>query len=144
MARSAGLSLASLGAQLAAPDKQIICITGDGGFGYNIGELETALRLQLPVVVVVLNNQTLAFEAHVQTLLYGHLVPEVNDFCDVDYGQIASAFGARGIRVRTAAEFGEAFALALKRQGPTVIDAIIDRDALGPVTRYDRVRVREL
>ncbi len=86
---------ASLGAQLAVPDKQVICIIGDGGFGYHIGDLETALRLHLPVIVVILNNQTLAFEAHVQTLLYGHLVPEVDDFLDVDYGQVARASGRR-------------------------------------------------
>ncbi|MGZ6256613.1 MAG: thiamine pyrophosphate-dependent enzyme, partial [Candidatus Limnocylindria bacterium] len=134
----------SLGAQMAVPDKQVIAIIGDGGIGFHIGDLETALRLDLPVVVVVLNNQTLAFEAHVQTLLYGHLVPEVNDFRDVDYGQIARAFGVRGIRVTTATEFSQAFAQGLERKGPTVIDAVIDREAMGPVTRYDRVRVREL
>jgi acetolactate synthase-1/2/3 large subunit len=135
---------ASLGAQLAAPDRQVICITGDGGFGYHIGEIETALRLQLPVVVVVLNNQTLAFEAHVQTLLYGKMVPEVNNFYDVDYGQVARAFGAGGFRATTAAEFSEALAQALERRGPTIIDAVIDPDAIAPVTRYDRVRIREL
>jgi acetolactate synthase-1/2/3 large subunit len=134
----------SLGAQMAAPDKQVICVTGDGGFGYHIGDLETALRLELPVVVVVLNNQTLAFEAHVQTLLYGKMVPEVDDFCDVDYAQVARAFGARGIRATTAAEFSQALAQGLERTGPTVINAVIDREAMAPVTRYDRVRVREL
>jgi acetolactate synthase-1/2/3 large subunit len=113
---------ASLGAQLAAPDRQVICITGDGGFGYHIGEIETALRLQLPVVVIVLNN----------------------DFYDVDYGQVARAFGAQGFRVTTAAEFSQALAIGLERRGPTVIDAIIDREAIAPVTRYDRVRIREL
>jgi acetolactate synthase-1/2/3 large subunit len=134
----------SLGAQLAAPDKQVICIIGDGGFGYHIGDLETALRLNLPVVVVVLNNQTLAFEAHVQTLLYGHMVAEVDDFVDVDYGQVARAFGASGTRVSNVAEFSRALAHGLERRGPTVIDAVIDREAIAPVTRYDRVRVREL
>ena len=82
---------AALGAQLAVPDRQVVCIIGDGGFGYHIGEIETALRLQLPVVVIILNNQTLAFEAHVQTLLYGKMVSEVNDFYDVDYGQVFAA-----------------------------------------------------
>jgi acetolactate synthase-1/2/3 large subunit len=134
----------SLGAQLAAPDKQVICIIGDGGFGYHIGDLETARRLQLPVIVIVLNNQTLAFEAHVQTLLYGHMVPEVDDFIDVDYGEVARAFGVSGVRVANVAEFGKALAQGLERRGPTVIDAVIDRDAIAPVTRYDRVRVREL
>jgi acetolactate synthase-1/2/3 large subunit len=134
----------SLGAQLAAPDRQVICIIGDGGFGYHIGDLETALRLNLPVVVVVLNNQTLAFEAHVQTLLYGHLVAEVDDFVDVDYGQVARAFGIGGTRVTNVTDFSRALAQGLERRGPTVIDAVIDREAIAPVTRYDRVRVREL
>ena len=105
---------AALGAQLAAPDKQVICVTGDGGFGYHVGELETAIRLQLPVVVIVLNNQTLAFEAHVQALLYGKVVPEVNDFHDVDYGKVARAFGANGFRVTTAAGFRRALAQGLE------------------------------
>ncbi len=135
---------AALGAQLAAPGRQVICVIGDGGFGYHIGDIETALRLELPIIVVILNNQTLAFEEHVQTLLYDHVVPEVNEFLDVDYGQIARAFGANGHRVTTASEFRAAFAEGLERRRPTIIDAVIDRQAMAPVTRYDRVRVREL
>ena len=96
------------------------------------------------MVVVVLNNGTLAFEAHVQTHLYGQLVAEVDDFCDVDYGEVARAFGANGMRVTNAQEFRRAFALGLERRGPTIIDAVIDREAMAPVTRYDRVREREL
>jgi acetolactate synthase-1/2/3 large subunit len=134
----------SLGAQLAAPDKQVICITGDGGFGYHIGDIETAIRLQLPVVVIVLNNQTLAFEEHVQDLLYGKVVASVNSFHDVDYGKVARAFGANGFRVTNADEFSRALAVGLERSGPTIIDAVIDRQAIAPVTRYDRVRIREL
>jgi acetolactate synthase I/II/III large subunit len=135
---------ASLGAQLAQPDKQVICLTGDGGFGYHIGDIETAVRLGLPVIVVILNNQTLAFEEHVQNLLYGHIVPAVNEFLDVDYGLVARSFGANGVRVTDGEAFRRAFTEALERRGPTIIDAVIDRDAMAPVTRYDRVRVREL
>lgn len=135
---------AALGAQLAAPERQVICVTGDGGFGYHIGDIETAVRLRLPVVVIVLNNQTLAFEEHVQDLLYGKVVPEVNEFTDVDYGQVAQAFGANGFRVTNVEEFNRALAEGLERRGPTIIDAVIDREAIAPVTRYDRVRIREL
>lgn len=135
---------ASLGAQLAQPDKQVICLTGDGGFGYHIGDIETAVRLGLPVIVVILNNQTLAFEEHVQNLLYGHIVPAVNEFVDVDYGLVARSFGAHGVRVSDAVAFRQAFLEGLERRGPTIIDAVIDRQAMAPVTRYDRVRVREL
>lgn len=135
---------ASLGAQLAAPGQQIVCVTGDGGFGYHIGDIETAIRMELPVIVVILNNQTLAFEEHVQNLLYGKVVAEVNSFHDVDYGAIARAFGANGFRVTNADEFRSALAVGLERRLPTIIDAVIDRDAMAPVTRYDRVRIREL
>jgi acetolactate synthase I/II/III large subunit len=127
---------ASLGAKLAAPERPVVALTGDGGFGYHVGDLETAIRLGLPVIVVILNNQTLAFEVHVQELLYGTVVNEVDDFVDVDHAAVARAYGAHGFRV--------AFADALRRDGPVVIDAIIDRAAIGPVTRYDRVRDREL
>jgi acetolactate synthase-1/2/3 large subunit len=135
---------ASLGAQMAAPDRQVVCITGDGGIGYHIGDIETALRLELPVTVVILNNGTLAFEEHVQNLLYGHVVLDVDRFRDIDYGGVARAFGARGYRVTNAADFRVALAAGFERRAPTIIDAMIDREALGPVTRYDRVREREL
>ena len=135
---------AALGAQLAEPDRLVVCITGDGGFGYHIGDIETAIRHQLPVIVIILNNQTLAFEEHVQDLLYGKVVPSVNEFVDVNYGAIARAFGANGFRVANIEDFDRALAHGLQRSGPTIIDAVIDRDAIAPVTRYDRVRIREL
>jgi acetolactate synthase-1/2/3 large subunit len=135
---------ASIGAKLAAPDRPVIAITGDGGFGYHVSEIETALRLGAPVVVIVLNNQTLAFEVHVQELLYKEVVEEVDDFIDVDHGAVARAYGAEGVRVRTAADFREAFTQALGNDRVTIIDAIIDRSAIGPVTRYDSVRDRAL
>jgi acetolactate synthase-1/2/3 large subunit len=142
---SLGWSFAGgLGAQMAAPDRQVVSIIGDGGFGYQLTDIETAVRLGLPTVTVILNNGTLAFEAHVQTLLYDHLVPEVDDFLDVDYGRVAKDFGANGVRVSNAPDFRRAMKNALRREGPTIIDAVIDREAIAPVTRYDRVRSREL
>ncbi len=135
---------ASLGAQMAAPGRQVVCISGDGGIAYHIADIETAVRHNLPVTVVILNHGTLAFEEHVQDLLYGHVVPEVDRFCDVDYGAVARAFGASGFRVTNAAEFRTALAAGFERRVPTIIDAMIDRDARAPVTRYDRVREREL
>jgi acetolactate synthase-1/2/3 large subunit len=135
---------AGLGAQLAQPDRPVVVVTGDGGFGYHVGEIETALRLKLPVIVVVLDNQTLAFEVHVQELIYKEVVEEVDDFVDTDYAAVARAFGGDGIRVRTAAEFRDAFRDALRRDRLTVIDAVVAREAIGPVTRYDKVRDREL
>ena len=71
-------------------------------------------------------------------------MPEVDDFLDVDYAQVARAFGANGVRVTNGPELRSALTSGFERRGPTVIDAIIDRDAIAPVTRYDRVRTREL
>jgi acetolactate synthase-1/2/3 large subunit len=119
-------------------------VIGDGGFGYHVGELETARRLGLPVIVVVLNNRALAFEVHVQEHLYHEVVEEVDDFVDVDYAEVARAFGVNGVRVANAGDFSAAFVEALHADQTTVIDTLISRDAIGPVTRYDAVRDREL
>lgn len=135
---------AALGAKLAVPDRPVIAVTGDGGFGYHIGELETAIRLRLPVVVIVLNNQSLAFEHHLQQLLYGEPVSEVDDFVDVDHAAVARAYGAEGYRVKTADEFREALQRALVAERVVIIDALIDKQAIAPVTRYDAIRTREL
>ena len=67
----------------------------------------------------------------------------MNSFHDVDYGSVARAFGANGFRVTNIDEFDRALAVG-PADGPTIIDAVIDRQAIAPVTRYDRVRVREL
>ncbi len=119
-------------------------MTGDGGFGYHVGELETAVRLGLPAIVVVLNNSSLAFEYHIQELLYGEAVRDVDDFIEVDHAAVARAFGAEGVRVSTGPEMRAALRQALASRRPVVIDAVIDKAAIAPVTRYDAVRERQL
>ena len=135
---------ASLGVQLARREK-VVCVTGDGGLGYHLTEIETAARLQLPVVVVVLNNRCLAFEYHEQK--YRHqeqVVAEVNDLSDADYAAAARALGAESARVKTTEEFERAFAAALDRAGPTLLDVLIDREAFPPVTNFDRTFERQI
>lgn len=135
---------AAFGAQIAQPLRKVISVIGDGGFGYNVGEIETAVRLRLPSIVVVLNNGSLAFEYHIQEMLYGEAIREVDDFADVDYAQVARAFGAEGIRVETLSETRRALRNALASERPVVIDAVIDKAAIAPVTRYDAIRQRPL
>ena len=135
---------AALGAKLAAPDRPVVSIIGDGGVGYHVGEFETAARLGVPVVQIVLNNQSLAFEYHIQDMLYGAPVAEVDDFVDIDYSVVAKDHGLGGYRVSTPEEFRIALRSALSDERTTVIDAVIDRDAIAPVTRYDALRDREL
>lgn len=135
---------AAFGAQIAQPSRPVISVTGDGGFGYHVGELETAVRLGLPSILVVLNNSSLAFEYHIQELLYGEAVREVDDFAEVDHAAVARAFGAEGVRVSTGPEMRAALRQALASRRPVVIDAVIDKAAIAPVTRYDAVRERQL
>jgi acetolactate synthase-1/2/3 large subunit len=136
---------AAMGAQLARPQRRVVCVSGDGGMGYHIGELETALRCRIPVVVVVLNNRSLAFEYHEQKYNWqNQIVAEVNDFVDVDYGAVARAFGARGSRVETLEQFAQALEEALRDAAPTVIDVLVDKEVHGPVTVFESVLARDI
>ena len=135
---------ASLGVQLARSEK-VVCVTGDGGIGYHLADIETAVRLRLPVVVVVLDNGGLIFEYHEQKYRYqGRVIPEANDFTDADYSAVARALGAEGLRVRTRAEFERAFKVALESDRPTVIDVIVDREAFPPVTNFEKTLARTI
>jgi acetolactate synthase-1/2/3 large subunit len=136
---------ASLGAQLAlGPAGRAICVTGDGGIGYHFTEIETAVRLGLPVVIVLLNNGTLAFERHVQKYELDAEYPALNDFADVDYAAAARAFGADGETVVDPADLGPALRRALKHDGPTLIDVRTDPAVLAPVTNYEAFAPRVL
>jgi acetolactate synthase-1/2/3 large subunit len=135
---------AGLGAKLAAPDRPVIVVTGDGGFGYHVGELETAVRLRLPVTIIVLNNSSLALEWHLQELIYGEGIAEVDDYAPTDHAAIARAFGATGIRVEGPGALRAAVADALRSSGPVLIDAVIDKAAIAPITRFDAIRSRDL
>jgi acetolactate synthase-1/2/3 large subunit len=136
---------ASLGAALGAPGRHVACVTGDGGFGYHLSELETALRRHIPVLVVVLNNRALAFEYHSQKYLYdNHVIPYVNDFVDVDYSAVARAFGARGHRITDPRELPDKMREALHTDVPTLLDVIVDKEEYAPVTNFERVSARSI
>jgi len=126
----------ALGAKLAAPERRVFCIVGDGGFAHVWSELETARRHGIEVVVTVLNNQTLGYQRHAEDVLFGAHTSAV-DFAPVDHAAIARACGVQGIRVTEAADYGDALGLALETRGTTVIDAFIDPDAHPPITLFE-------
>jgi acetolactate synthase-1/2/3 large subunit len=136
---------ASLGAQVALGDKgRVICITGDGGMGYHTADIETAVRIGLPVVILVLNNSTLAFEYHLQKYMYKTEIPEVNDFLNIDYGAVARAFGAYGEKVTNPTEVAGALQRALDTGKTAVLDIAIDREHYAPVVYYEPFMQREV
>lgn len=135
---------AALGAQLARPDDRVVCVIGDGGIGYHLADIETAVRRGLPVVVVLLNNGTLAFEYQVQRKRLGRVDPTFLDFADTDYAAIARAFGAAGRRVSAQDELAPALAEALADGGPVLLDVETDRGANAPVTNFEDLEPRSL
>ncbi|TVQ22686.1 MAG: thiamine pyrophosphate-binding protein [Spirochaetaceae bacterium] len=135
---------ASLGVQLARNEK-VVCVTGDGGFGYHLADIETAVRYRIPVVIVVFNNNGLVFEYHEQKYRHGgNVIAEANDLSDVDYSAVGRALGAEGCRIRTKDEFEREFRSALENEKPTVLDVVIDREAFPPVTNFERVVERTI
>ncbi len=136
---------AALGAQLARPDVRVFCVIGDGGIGYHIGDIETAVRLGIPAITLVFNNSSLAYEYQFQKhVLGGPIIDEVNDFAEVDHAAVARAFGARGARVTTAEALRAALAEAVEANEPTVIDVVVSKEQPAPVTSYESVFERTL
>jgi acetolactate synthase-1/2/3 large subunit len=129
----------ALGAALARPDRRTVAVTGDGGMMYHIAELETALRCDIPVIVVVLNNACLASEYHTQKT-HGRLVPEVLDYRDVDFAAVARAFGAFGVRVEEAQALDQAIAQAFAAGKPALIDVRTSKEAQSPSANHDATR----
>jgi acetolactate synthase-1/2/3 large subunit len=116
----------ALGAQLAAPEKRVICISGDGGFGYNIMELETAVRLNLPVVNIIVNNQCLGMERRGYVDYAGEVPPAPVIFNPQDFSKIAQAFNGFGARAERPGDIREAIAAALASGRPAIVDVLTD------------------
>ena len=125
----------ALGAKAASPDVPVVCLTGDGGFGHVWGELETARRMKLPVVVIVLNNQILGYQKHAELSLFGDHTDVVH-FTAVDHAAIARAVGCNGVRVETPDQFLPALEEAMGKAEVTVIDVVTDERAHPPITVF--------
>ncbi len=119
---------AAIGAQVGNPTKQVINIAGDGCFRMNMNEIATAVRQQLPLVQVVVNNHVLGMVRQWQDLFYEKRYSNtvLND-C-VDFVKLAEAMGATGYRATTCKEFDVALKKALRSKTPVLIDCIINND----------------
>jgi len=116
---------AAIGASLAVPGQRTFCVAGDGGIAYALGELGTCRKYQLPIVLVVLNNSCLGYSKWAEKL--GQQNYENVDYEPTDFAQIARGFGCRGVRVDTPDQFGDAVGEAVKAEGTTLIDAVVDQ-----------------
>jgi acetolactate synthase-1/2/3 large subunit len=128
---------AGLGAKCACPERPVVTFTGDAGFWYHIGEIETAVRWRINAVTVVNNNGGGNQSKRGFDRVYGGTQTEAGralwTFNKTDFARIAEDMGALGIRVENAAAFPAALARALAAGRPAVIDVVTDIDALAPL-----------
>jgi acetolactate synthase I/II/III large subunit len=137
-----GVPLA-LGARVARPDAVVVALVGDGGFGHVWSELETAVREDLPIVVVLLNNGILGFQKHVELVQFGAHT-SATDFASVDHAAVARACGADGVRVDTVADLGPALVKAVESGRPCLVEVLCDPDAYPPITAWDEAGERAI
>ncbi len=116
---------AAIGATVAT-GKRTVLFTGDGSFGMNLNELATAVTLNAPLVIVIMNNGVLGMVRQWQTLFFDKHYSNTTLDRKTDFVKLAEAFGAEGIRVATAAELEEAAKTAFSTNGTVVIDCLID------------------
>ncbi len=128
---------AAMGAKCAAPDRPVICFSGDGGFYYHLAEMETAVRYGINVVVVVNNNRSLNMEKELYAGAYGVQEQtrglEMWQFQPTNFAQLAESMGCLGIRVERPSEIQPAIQQALAANRPTIIDVVSDLNIMAPV-----------
>lgn len=126
----------ALGVALAHPDRQVVNLSGDGGFGYAWSEMETAARHGLKLVQIVLNNSVLGYQKEAEDASYGRHTPGLH-FSAVDHSLVAKACGWHSARVERAADLPAAMAAAFASDGPAFIEVISDPQAWPPIQNFE-------
>ena len=125
-----GFSFAcGLGVKLAMPDRTVISLMGDGGFGMTLSELSTAVDYKINTVTIVLNNQCWGAEKAYQREFFGGRFIGA-DVSSPPFDKIAELYGAVGFRVEHVKEINEAVVAAIRCDKPAVIDVAVDPEAL--------------
>lgn len=120
----------ALGAKLAHPQRQVYCVTGDSAFGFNLQELETAVRLKLPVIVIVAVDGAYGMEKSAQKRVFGREAPWFHhDHAPVRYDLVAAAMGGHGEFVDRGRDLRPALERAVAAGQPAVIHAVVDPEA---------------
>jgi pyruvate dehydrogenase (quinone) len=118
----------AIGAQKAFPGRQVVSLSGDGGFTMLMGDFISLAQLDLPVKVVVFNNGTLGF-VELEQKATGFLDYGV-ELDNPNFATMADAVGIRGIRLTNPAEVDQGMADALAHPGPVLVDAVVNRTEL--------------
>lgn len=125
----------SLGAKCGAPDRPVVCFTGDGGFWYHLSELETARRCGINTVTIVNNNAALGQCSGPIRTMYKDRPGRPEEMCgfgDVNFARIAEEMGCFGVRVEKPGDIATAIGQALAADRPAVVDVVTDVNCPAP------------
>ncbi|MGB7801855.1 acetolactate synthase 2 catalytic subunit [Buttiauxella sp.] len=117
---------AAVGAQVARPNDTVICISGDGSFMMNVQELGTVKRKQLPLKIVLLDNQRLGMVRQWQQMFFSERYSETNLSDNPDFLTLASAFGIPGQHITRKDQVEAAIDTMLNSEGPYMLHVSID------------------
>ncbi len=121
----------AIGAKLAHPDRQVVCLLGDGAFGFSGLEFDTMVRHNLPVVGVMGNNGIWALEKHPMEFLYGYsIAAELRPA--TRYDEVVSALGGHGELVHNPAELRPALERAFASGKPALVNVLTDPSVVYP------------
>ena len=133
----ANAMLHAMGAQVAYPKRQVVSMSGDGGFSMMMGDFLSLKQLDLPVKIVLLNNGTLGF---VEMEMKAHgFVDTGCDLINPNFADMANAVGVKGIRVEDPKDLRAALIEAFEHDGPALVDVVSARQelAMPPTTTFD-------
>ena len=125
----------AMGARVASDKGTVYALVGDGGFGHVWSEMETAARMGIKVVTILINNGILGYQKHAECLKYGNHTSAVN-FADVDHAAVARASGINGVRVTDPAQLAKVLADAAKSDKATLVEVMCTNQAHPPITFY--------
>lgn len=126
---------AAIGGKLAAPDRPVISVCGDGCFQMNGMEVATAVNYEIPVVWIVENNSLLGLVHELQRVELGDNTVSTS-FKEIDCAKIAEGLGARGFRIQEPGELEKLLPRVLESGEPTVIDVKIDPSEVPPIEGF--------
>lgn len=125
----------AMGVKCAVPDRPVLCFTGDGGFWYHIGELETALRYGINTVTVINNNHSLNQEKRGNERTYAGAPGNSDELwrlLDINFAKLAEDIGCFGIRVEEPSQIQSALEQAFASGKPAVVDVVTDIEGIAP------------
>lgn len=120
---------AAIGAQMGQKERQVVLVTGDGSFHMNLNEMTTLASYNIPVVIVLMNNQVLGMVRQWQTVFYDKRYSQTDPHRKTDFVKLAEAFGINGRRIEKPEDIEPVIKEALSLKAPVLVDCRIANDA---------------